>query len=161
MKIAVLSDTHAASVEDIPKRIIDHLSSVDLIVHAGDFVTPDVLEGLRKFGEVKAVRGNMDSDELRDSLPEKEIFTVGKKRIGLTHGWGAPFRMEGKVKSVFPGEKLDAIIFGHSHFAQNKVIDGVLFFNPGKASRTFGILTVGEDIEGEIISSESRPAPGY
>ena len=155
MKIAVLSDTHAASVESIPRKIIDHLVAADLIVHAGDFVARDVLEGLKKLGEVKAVRGNMDSDELRDLLPEKEIFTVGNKRIGVIHGWGAPFRMESKVKSVFPGEKLDAIIFGHSHFSQNKVIDGVLFFNPGKASRTFGILTVGEDIEGEIISSES------
>ena len=155
MKIAVLSDTHAASVESIPRKIIDHLVAADLIVHAGDFVARDVLEGLKKLGEVKAVRGNMDSDELRDLLPEKEIFTVGNKRIGVIHGWGAPFRMESKVKSVFPGEKLDAIIFGHSHFSQNKVIDGVLFFNPGKASRTFGILTVGEDIRGEIISSES------
>jgi hypothetical protein len=154
MKIAVLSDTHAASVEDIPRKIIDCLATVDLIVHAGDFVARDVLEGLKRFGEVKAVRGNMDSDELRNLLPEKEIFTAGNKRIGVTHGWGAPFRIEGKVKSVFPGEKLDAIIFGHSHFSQNKVIDGVLFFNPGKASRTFGILTVGEDINGEIISSQ-------
>lgn len=155
MKIAVLSDTHAASVEDIPRKIIDHLATVDLIVHAGDFVARNVLEGLKKLKEVKAVRGNMDSDELKNLLPEKEIFTVGNKRIGVTHGWGAPFRIESKVKSVFPGEKLDAIIFGHSHFSQNKVIDGVLFFNPGKASRTFGILTVGEDINGEIISSES------
>jgi len=154
MKIAVLSDTHAASVEDIPQKIIDHLATVDIIVHAGDFVARDVLEGLKKLKEVKAVRGNMDSAALRNLLPEKEIFTVGNKRIGITHGWGAPFRIESRVKSVFPGEKLDAIIFGHSHFSQNKVIDGVLFFNPGKASRTFGILTVGEDITGEIISSE-------
>ena len=154
MRIAVLSDTHAASVEDIARKIIDHLATVDLIVHAGDFVARDVLEGLKKLKAVKAVRGNMDSDELRNLLPEKEIFNVGNKRIGVTHGWGAPFRMESKVKSVFPGEKLDAIIFGHSHFSQNKVIDGVLFFNPGKASRTFGILTVGEDITGEIISSQ-------
>jgi len=154
MKIAVLSDTHAASVEDIPPKIIDYLATVDLIVHAGDFVARNVLEGLKKIKGVKAVRGNMDLEELKNLLPEKEIFTVGNKRIGVTHGWGAPFKIESKVKSVFPGEKLDVIIFGHSHFSQNKVIDGTLFFNPGKASRTFGIITVGEDITGEIISSE-------
>ena len=118
MRIAVLSDTHAASVEDIAGKIIDHLATVDLIVHAGDFVARDVLEGLKKLKAVKAVRGNMDSDELRNLLPEKEIFTVGNKRIGVTHGWGAPFRIERRVKSVFPGEKLDAIIFGHSHFSR-------------------------------------------
>lgn len=155
MKIAVLSDTHVISFDDIPRKIIDCLSTVDLIVHAGDFVTLNVLEGLNKLGKVTAVHGNMDSNELRNLLPEKEIIEVGSKRIGITHGWGAPWKMESKVKSVFPDEKLDAIIFGHSHFSQNNVIDDILFFNPGKASQSFGILTVKEAIKGEIISSKS------
>jgi len=155
LKIAVLSDTHVTSFDDIPRKIIDCLSTVDLIVHAGDFVTLNVFEGLNKSGKVTAVHGNMDSSELRNSLPEKEIIEVGSRRIGITHGWGAPWEMEKKVKSVFPDEKLDAIVFGHSHFSQNKVIDDILFFNPGKASQSFGILTVGEDINGEIISSKS------
>lgn len=154
MKIAVLSDTHVTSFDDIPRKIIDCLSTVDLIVHAGDFVTLNVLEGLNKLGKVTAVHGNMDSSELRNSLPDKEIIEVGSKRIGITHGWGAPWEMEKKVRTMFPDEKLDAIIFGHSHFSQNKVIDDILFFNPGKASQSFGILTIGEDIKGEIISSE-------
>jgi hypothetical protein len=154
MKIAVLADSHVTSFDDIPQKIINYLSSVDLIVHAGDFVTRDVLEGLKKLGKVMAVHGNMDSSELKILLPEKEIIKIGDKRIGIAHGWGAPWKMEHKVKSVFTGEKLDAIIFGHSHFPQNKIIDGILFFNPGKASRSFGVLTVGEDIKGEIISSK-------
>jgi len=154
LKIAVLSDTHVTSFDDIPRKIIDCLSTVDLIVHAGDFVTLNVLEGLNKLGKVTAVHGNMDSSELRNSLPDKEIIEVGSKRIGITHGWGAPWEMEKKVRTMFPDEKLDAIIFGHSHFSQNKVIDDILFFNPGKASQSFGILTIGEDIKGEIISSE-------
>jgi len=154
LKIAVLSDTHVASFDDIPRNIIDCLSTVDLIVHAGDFVTLNVLEGLNKLGKVTAVHGNMDSNELRNLLPEKEIIEIESKRIGITHGWGAPWEMEKKVRTMFPDEKLDAIIFGHSHFSQNKVIDGILFFNPGKASQSFGILTVEEDIKGEIISSK-------
>lgn len=154
MKIAVLSDTHVTSLDDMPRKILDYLSTMDLIVHAGDFITLNVLEGLNKLGKVKAVHGNMDSNELRNSLPEKEIIEVGSKRIGITHGWGPPWEMESKVKTMFPDEKLDAIIFGHSHFPQNKVIDAILFFNPGKASQSFGILTVEEDIKGEIISSK-------
>jgi len=154
LKIAVLSDTHVTSFDDIPRKIIDRLSTVDLIVHDGDFVTLNVLEGLNKLGKVTAVHGNMDSSELRNSLPDKEIIEVGSRRIGITHGWGAPWEMEKKVRTMFPDEKLDAIIFGHSHFSQNKVIDDILFFNPGKASQSFGILTVGEDIKGEIISSK-------
>ena len=154
MKIAVLSDTHVTSFDDIPRKIIDCLSTVDLIVHAGDFVTLNVLEGLNKLGKVTAVHGNMDSSELRNSLPDKEIIEVGSRRIGITHGWGPPWEMEKKVRTMFPDEKLDAIIFGHSHFSQNKVIADILFFNPGKASQSFGILTIGEDIKGEIISSK-------
>lgn len=155
MKIAVLSDTHVTSLDDMPRKIIDYLSTVDLIVHAGDFVTLNVLEGLNKLGKVTAVHGNMDSNELRNLLPEKDIIEVGSKRIGITHGWGPPWEMEKKVRTVFPDEKLDAIIFGHSHFSQNEVIDDILFFNPGKASQSFGILTVEEAIKGEIISSKS------
>jgi len=154
LKIAVLSDTHVTSFDDIPRKIIDRLSTVDLIVHDGDFVTLNVLEGLNKLGKVTAVHGNMDSSELRNSLPDKEIIEVGSRRIGITHGWGLPWEMEKKVRTMFPDEKLDAIIFGHSHFSQNKVIADILFFNPGKASQSFGILTIGEDIKGEIISSK-------
>ena len=153
MKIAVLSDTHVSSVKGLPKKLIDLLSSVDFIIHAGDFTTIEVLDELRQLREVKAVSGNMDSVELRAMLPAKEIVEIGNKRIGITHGWGAPWGIEKRVRNVFAQDDLDIIVYGHSHESQNKVIDGVLFFNPGKASNSFGIITIEEDIKGEIISS--------
>lgn len=152
MKIAVLSDTHVYSFEDIPVKIVDFLSTVDLIIHAGDFVSVRVLEGLEKLGEVKAVQGNMDSAELKSILPIKEIVEVGGKRIGIIHGWGSPWRIEQRVKKEF--DQIDIIIYGHSHISQNKIIDNVLFFNPGRAKDSFGILTTEEGIKGEIISSK-------
>jgi hypothetical protein len=152
LKIAVLSDTHVYSFEDIPAKIVDFLSTVDLIIHAGDFVSVRVLEGLEKLGEVKAVQGNMDSAELKSILPIKEIVEVGGKRIGIIHGWGSPWRIEQRVKKEF--DQIDIIIYGHSHISQNKIIDNVLFFNPGRAKDSFGILTIEEGIKGEIISSK-------
>ena len=84
MRIGVLSDTHARLVGEISPEVLEALSSVDLILHAGDIVTLDVLEGLRQLGGVKAVRGNMDSPELKSLLPEKELIVVGGKKIGIT-----------------------------------------------------------------------------
>ncbi|MCK4722343.1 MAG: metallophosphoesterase family protein, partial [Dehalococcoidia bacterium] len=68
MRIGVISDTHMRSREEIPPAMIRALSNVDLIIHAGDIATLEVLEELRRLGEVKAVRGNMDSAELRTLL---------------------------------------------------------------------------------------------
>lgn len=153
MRIGVLSDTHTHSLEDIPRKVIDALSSADMIVHAGDFTKVEVLDGLKKLGRVKAVQGNMDSAELKSILPAKEVFEVGDKRIGITHGSGSPWGIEQRVREVFTQDRVDVIVYGHSHKSQNKVIDGILFFNPGKAANSFGILTIEEDARGEIVSS--------
>ena len=149
MRIGVLSDTHARSFAELSAKLRDALSGVDLIVHAGDSVAGDVLDGLRTLKEVKAVRGNMDPHELRQQLPEKEELLIHGKRIGIVHGTGGPDGIERRVRSMF-GE-VDAIIYGHSHVAQNEVIDGILFFNPGRGDRSYGVLTIGDKIDGDII----------
>jgi putative phosphoesterase len=153
MRIAVLADTHVNRLEHLPKKIIDALSTVDLIIHAGDFTDVQVLEELRRLREVKAVHGNMDSTELKTVLPVKEIVEIENKRIGITHGSGSPWRIEERVRKMFESDRIDIIIYGHSHQSQNKVIDDILFFNPGKATDSFGILTIDGEAKGEIVSS--------
>lgn len=154
MRVGVLSDTHTHSLEDIPRKVIDSLSSADMIIHAGDFTTVEVLNGLKRLGKVKAVQGNMDSAELKSILPAKEVLEIGDKRIGITHGSGGPWGIEQRVMGIFDQDRVDVIVYGHSHKSQNKVIDGILFFNPGKAENSFGILTIEEDARGEIVSSQ-------
>lgn len=154
MRIGVLSDTHTHSLEYIPRKVIDSLSSADMIIHAGDFTTVEVLNGLKRLGKVKAVQGNMDSAELKSILPAKEVLEIGDKRIGITHGSGGPWGIEQRVMGIFDQDRVDVIVYGHSHKSQNKVIDGILFFNPGKAENSFGILTIEEDARGEIVSSQ-------
>jgi putative phosphoesterase len=153
MRIAVLADTHVSSLEYLPRKIIDAFSTVDLIIHAGDFTDIKVLEELSRLREVRAVHGNMDSVELKTVLPVKEIIEIKNKLIGITHGSGAPGRMEDRVRKMFESDRIDIIIYGHSHQSQNKVIDDILFFNPGKATDSFGILTIDGGAKGEIISS--------
>jgi len=37
MKLGIISDTHARTIEEIPLSIRNTLAGVDLIIHAGDF----------------------------------------------------------------------------------------------------------------------------
>jgi uncharacterized protein len=160
MKIGVISDTHIPSVaQKLPDRIIEIFSGVDLIMHAGDAVSQTVHDYLGLIAEEVAVCGNMDHLDVCKTLPAKRIIEAGKFRIGLTHGFGAPGPLVDWVRHQFEGEKLDAIVFGHSHHAMNEVIDGVLMFNPGTATdrrfsreQTVGILDVTDSgITGRII----------
>ena len=153
MRIAVLADTHVNILEDLSKKIIDALSTVDLIIHAGDFTDVQLLKELKGLRTVKAVQGNMDSRELKVMLPAKEIVEIENKRIGITHGSGGPGGIEERVRKVFESDRIDIIVYGHSHQSQNKVLEDVFLFNPGKATDSFGILTIDGGVKGEIISS--------
>jgi hypothetical protein len=153
MRIAVLADTHINTLEYLPRKIIDAISTVDLIIHAGDFTDVQVLKELKRLSVVKAVQGNMDSIQLKKLLPVKEIVQIAGKRIGITHGSGSPWGIEERVIRMFESDRIDVIVYGHSHQSQNKVIDHILLFNPGKAMDSFGILTINGEAEGEIVSS--------
>ncbi|MFQ6010658.1 MAG: metallophosphoesterase family protein [Nitrososphaerales archaeon] len=158
MKIGVLSDTHQDLFEDISPSVLDELSGVDIIVHAGDFVSRPLLQGLQKRGNFKGVHGNMDSVEIKNELPVTTHFEVNSFRIGVAHPaeGGDPSLIEQKVGSKF--SNVDVIIHGHSHMPKNEMVNGVLHFNPGSASgafpamiQTIGILRLDDRIKGEII----------
>lgn len=158
MRILVLSDTHIPRVaHDLPQAIYKEIENVDMIMHAGDFVDRDLFDKLKTLRKTYAVYGNMDSQEIRRVLKEKEIVQAGACKIGLIHGYGAPRELLTTVASEFTG--VDAIVFGHSHTAVNTVKDGVLLFNPGSPTDTifatvnsYGILEVNDKkIEGSII----------
>lgn len=154
MRIAVLADTHIDKLEHLPKKIIDALSTVDLIIHAGDFTDVQLLRELKRLGEVSAVHGNMDSSELKAALPVKEIVETKNKRIGIIHGSGGPWGIEERIRKMFESDRIDIIVYGHSHRSQNRVINDILFFNPGKGTDSFGILTIDGAAKGEIVNSQ-------
>ncbi len=160
MKIGVLSDTHIPDrAADIPEEILESFKSVDMVIHAGDLVELGVLERLKNVcKEVKAVWGNMDPDNVRSKLPEKELLRIGKYKIGITHGSGHPDYLVDCVNGIFKKEKVDLVIFGHSHSGLNRKIGNVLYFNPGTATdkifsayNSYGIIEINDKIEAEII----------
>lgn len=158
MKIGVISDTHIPErAADIPKEVYLAFKEVELILHAGDLVTLEVLETLKKICPVKAVYGNMDTPQITKILKEKEIIKVGNFKIGLIHGKGHPSNLINFTKNAFD-QKLDMIIFGHSHNPLCEKISGVLFFNPGSPTdtifspyRSYGIIEINSDIKADIV----------
>lgn len=158
MRIVVLSDSHTDSIDDLPRRIFDELSGADLIVHAGDYTGAELLEELRRRGNFEGVHGNMDPPEIEQELPALETFVIGDFRIGVNHPseGGTPFGIEERVGAKF--RDVDVVIFGHTHRTKNGRRGRVLYFNPGSATgtfpataKTFGIITLGGEIRGEIL----------
>jgi putative phosphoesterase len=156
LKIGVLSDTHVKrltdKLEDIYQR---YLSDMDIIIHTGDYVSLEVVEFFSQ-GNFHGVYGNMDSHEVRQTLPDKKLIEVGSHRIGIIHGWGSKDGLEEKIRDEF--RDVDIIIYGHTHSAANHVKDGILFFNPGVAigytmsgPHTIGILEINDMVNGKIV----------
>ena len=117
-----------------------------------------VLEMLQEFAPVEAVQGNMDTREIRVALSKKKILQLEGFTIGITHGNGGPQGILDRVGTYFRDEKVDVIIFGHTHHPINETQEGVLFFNPGSPTdrifapyNSLGILEVSTDIHGSII----------
>lgn len=156
MKIGVVSDTHSLQ---IPPEVINALANVDLIIHAGDFCSVEDVAMFRGLKTFKGVHGNMDGADVRKLLPRREILEMEGVRLGVFHGEGPKDRILDTVRRAFADQKLDAIVFGHSHQAFNQAIDGTLYFNPGSPNdmcfapyRSYGILEVKSGtITGKIV----------
>lgn len=157
MKIGVLSDTHLTRVTPAFKELVKtYFNDVDLILHAGDMVGLPLYEFLQSMA-VEAVQGNMDERNLKAILPPKKTLTLDGVKIGLTHGWGAAQGLEGRLVPEF--DRIDCLVYGHSHNPANHRSGGILLFNPGSASGIgfFGKPTLGflyienSGIKGEIL----------
>lgn len=155
-KVGVLSDTHLSRVTKNLRDIIDrHLSGVDMILHAGDYVSAELVRFFKE-KNFHGVHGNMDVAEVKRRLPEKEIVQVGPWKIGIIHGWGSPEGIEERIRAEFPD--VNVIVYGHAHRSANHRVGGVLLFNPGTATgyphsgpNSVGVLEFGELVKGEII----------
>jgi len=157
MTIGVLSDTHSLT---IPASLIERFKSVDLIIHAGDLCDIHTLKLLKKIAPTKAVQGNMDEPAVKKELPLKEIIVCGNLKIGVTHGHIGDARDALKnAISSFKNDKMDIVIFGHSHQALNEKIGATLYFNPGSPNDvvkakffSYGLISIEEGkIKAEII----------
>lgn len=129
MRIGVISDTHLYRGEDLIERLWGHLHGLDLVLHAGDVVSREVIEVLSKIAPVEGVAGNMDTPEVCRIWPNKRVVEVGPFRIGMMHGSGPGKGLDLRVLQEFSW--VDAIVFGHSHQPLIQRYGGILLINPG------------------------------
>lgn len=154
MKIVVISDTHMPrKSKSLPDKLLADLQDCDYIIHAGDWQTVELYNELKQFGPVIGVTGNVDGPELKSLLKTKDILQVGNFHIGVVHGHGSGKTTEKRAIESFTADKVDCIVFGHSHIPVNKEVGGIIIFNPGSPTDkrrqkqfSYGILTVGEEI---------------
>jgi putative phosphoesterase len=179
--IGVIADTHIPDrVATLHPQILTVLQSagVQCILHAGDICARRVLEELETIAPVHAVRGNRDF--LAGPLPLVEELQMGEVRLALMHGHGGWLRyIWDKWKYILYGYKLERylkilgqvsqdvriVVFGHTHFAENRWYEGRLLFNPGSASfgskpgtaPSLGLIRISADghICAEIVSLNS------
>ena len=65
LRVAVISDTHSPRFwKTMPAAVAAQLGDVDVILHAGDVCTPDVLDELAAYAPVHVVLGNNDGPDV-------------------------------------------------------------------------------------------------
>ncbi len=120
--IGVISDTHGL----VRPEVVSTFRDCQLIIHAGDIGSPDVMERLKEMAPVVAVRGNMDKGEWAGKYPLTETVTAENKNFYILHELS-------KLDLVPQIAGFDAIISGHTHKPLVERREGVLFLNPGSA----------------------------
>ena len=147
VRVGLISDTHRL----LRPQAVDFLRGSALIVHAGDFVTPDALYALRELAPVVAVRGNNDRGDWARELPEVQRVEIGGAMLLVLHDLADLPRLASDAAGV------QAVITGHSHRPRIETRDGVLYVNPGSAGpRRFSLpVSVGELLidKGEVRAS--------
>ena len=130
-KILLLSDTHGY----IDEKIISHTNYVDEVWHAGDIGDTRVIDSIKLLKPIKAVYGNIDSNEIRMMTEKNLIFESEGIRVVMTHIAGYPGKYNRNAIELIQKYDPDLFICGHSHIL--KVIQDKnynhLHFNPGAA----------------------------
>ena len=132
MRVAIISDTHLPrGRRRLPDDCVAELRAADLILHAGDLATAEVLDELEALGPpVRAVLGNVDRDPaLRGRVPETQAFTAGGARFAMVHDAGPAKGRLARLRARFPDA--DVVVFGHSHIPLHEQQEGLQIFNPG------------------------------
>ena len=124
----VIADTHIPRrAEALLEGLVPHLQEADLILHAGDFMDPALLDELSSYAPVRAVKGNVDPPEV--NLPETLEFGFGGARIAMVHDSGRKKGRRKRLARRFPEARV--VVFGHSHIPFLEDEDGLLLLNPG------------------------------
>tara|TARA_Y100000816_G_C26087906_1_gene574387 strand:+ start:1276 stop:1791 length:516 start_codon:yes stop_codon:yes gene_type:complete len=139
--ISIISDTHGI----LDQSVKQHLNSSDIIIHAGDVMSTDLIKHLKNnYKKTFIVAGNNDIPERYNNLDDKKIISTLNKvenidvcgeKITVTHGdqfGGMPSHIE--LRENYPESKL--IIYGHTHYQIFDDSESPWVMNPGASGHT-------------------------
>ncbi|KAB1193161.1 YfcE family phosphodiesterase [Haloferax sp. MBLA0076] len=137
MRLAIMSDTHVPGrAAVLPDWVEDQIREADLVIHAGDYDSPETLQHLRDISnEFVGVSGNVDPPEV--DLPFVEIVEADGLTFVVTHGTGTRTGYCSRVADVVKDAAgTDAVgVAGHIHEVIDEMTaDGVRILNPGTAA---------------------------
>ena len=156
MLIGIVSDTHGYFHPALPA----YLGDVDLILHAGDIGTAEVLDQLEAIGPTRAVWGNVDGSEIRRRVPEEQFFELDGISIRMIHIGGRPGRWAPGILNSLKARTPDVFICGHSHILRIDRVPSLgqmLFINPGAAGKQ-GLHRVKTCVRLEIENGQLKQA---
>lgn len=118
-RIALLADSHG----QVLPTLLERLTRVDLIVHAGDLGSSAVMKALAGIAPLYAVAGNNDTPqrwppgEARDceALAQVLSIDVAGGRLVVIHGHQYPrvASRHARLRDAFPDAR--CVVYGHSH----------------------------------------------
>jgi len=132
MRLLLIADTHVPKrARDLPHRVWNEVARADVVVHAGDWVEPALLDSLEANADrLVACWGNNDGDELRARLPERADVTLGGLRFTVVHETGGSAGRDARMARQYPDT--DVLVFGHSHIPwDSTATTGLRLLNPG------------------------------
>jgi len=153
MRIGLISDTHIPhDAKAIPPQVKEVFRGVDLILHAGDIYLSSVLDELEEIAPVLAARGDDDLPSVNGRVKEKHVLNCEGFSLWLIHIfpyfsstylhsflYSSPAlsdqELEEALEEIVEREDVpDILVFGDTHRALLRRIQGFLVINPGSAT---------------------------
>lgn len=128
MRVGLISDTHAPRFwKAMPPAVARAFDGVEVILHAGDVCTPDVLDELATLAPVHVALGNNDGADIAGE-PVMRLTLAGVRTVVVHETGPATGRMP-RLRRRYPDA--DLVVFGHSHIPWDDTLDGLRAVNPG------------------------------
>ena len=132
MRLLLIADTHLPRrARDLPEQVWQEVDDADLVVHAGDWTSVELLDRLQQRSRaLLGCWGNNDGHQLRSRLPEVAGAEVEGVRLAVVHETGPAAGREQRADAAHPD--VDVLVFGHSHIPWDTTTPrGMRLLNPG------------------------------
>lgn len=162
MRLVIMADTHVPTrARDLPAELWAAVDRADVVIHAGDWTDPSLLDALRqRAARLLGVHGNNDGPRLRAELPEVAEAVPGGLRVAVVHETGPASGRGRRCAARFPGR--DLLVFGHSHIPWDTTTPaGLRLLNPGSPTdrrrQPFATYLTADVEHGELVNVRLHP----